>query len=830
MNNTSKLLELATQKFGKLNETEKALLHAVTKGEIADYSTELEKDNNPPEAVKCGKERVISSDFLVWLCSDLEARTLVTRHGILVRGARIDEELDLSNTIIPFSLYFIECTFLKGINLQSAKIHNLYLTGTNTGSISAGGLNVEGSVYMNKDFRADGSVRLTGAIINGDIVCDGGKFINREGEAFSADRVKVDGSIFFRESFKAEGEVRLLHATIGRTFECDQGEFINNGARALVFEGTKVNGNVHIRDGFKAQGEVCLNGAIIGGDLACRCGKFLNNGKETLIANKVIVQGDVFLDGHFETDGKVILAGATIGGDVKCDSGQFTKLDLRRTTITGNLECPNSKFSNKGRYALMGEMLIVKGSIFLISGFESEGEINLTSATIGGGLVCDGGQFLNADGCAINAEGSNIKHGISMCNINQGILCKRFMVEGEVSLSGAQVGGNLSCNGFLTNKGGYVFTSPRMTVEGDVFLIEGFEAEGEVNLIGTKIGGQLNCQGAKFLNEKSRALVADLVTVGGNVFLSNGFKAKGEVRLIHAKIGGQLICNEGHFINTDGYALNGEKMRVDGDVFMQDSFEAKGKISLIHATLGSLKWGDIISLPKVILDLRSARIGKLCDGLENWPESGRLFLNGLVYDEICDCSTKDANTRIEWIRRQGHHEFHPQPYEQLAAVLQKNGYENDAKKVLIAKNNDYVRIKRPRSFEKINCYLLKLTIGYGYRPWRTLWWIFAFVILGTALFGIGFKKGLVVPIDATGHISEFNPLAYSFDAFVPLVDLYQESFWLPDATLEFQYRISKDSAIPIKGSHLRIYLWIHIFAGWILTTLLIAGLTGLVKK
>jgi len=32
------------------------------------------------------------------------------------------------------------------------------------------------------------------------------------------------------------------------------------------------------------------------------------------------------------------------------------------------------------------------------------------------------------------------------------------------------------------------------------------------------------------------------------------------------------------------------------------------------------------------------------------------------------------------------------------------------------------------------------------------------------------------------------------------------------------------------GSWLRVYLWVHIASGWLLTTLLVVGLTGLVRK
>ena len=67
------------------------------------------------------------------------------------------------------------------------------------------------------------------------------------------------------------------------------------------------------------------------------------------------------------------------------------------------------------------------------------------------------------------------------------------------------------------------------------------------------------------------------------------------------------------------------------------------------------------------------------------------------------------------------------------------------------------------------------------------------------------------------HYPDFNALIYSIDVFIPIVDLGQESYWLP--------RYSKE--------HGWIYvfcMWFHIAFGWILTTLGVVGMTGIVKK
>ena len=70
----------------------------------------------------------------------------------------------------------------------------------------------------------------------------------------------------------------------------------------------------------------------------------------------------------------------------------------------------------------------------------------------------------------------------------------------------------------------------------------------------------------------------------------------------------------------------------------------------------------------------------------------------------------------------------------------------------------------------------------------------------------------------------FNPVVYSLDMFVPLVDLRQATYWLPSA-----YEGEKEK-MPIEVRLLRFYMWFHILAGWVLTSLLVVGLSGLVKR
>ncbi|WP_210407761.1 hypothetical protein, partial [Hydrocoleum sp. CS-953] len=68
---------------------------------------------------------------------------------------------------------------------------------------------------------------------------------------------------------------------------------------------------------------------------------------------------------------------------------------------------------------------------------------------------------------------------------------------------------------------------------------------------------------------------------------------------------------------------------------------------------------------------------------------------------------------------------------------------------------------------------------------------------------------------------------YSLDTFIPIVDLHQQTYWLPNP--------KKGREIPLilfkvkTGALLKWYLWVHIVFGWILTSLWVAGFSGLVR-
>ena len=73
----------------------------------------------------------------------------------------------------------------------------------------------------------------------------------------------------------------------------------------------------------------------------------------------------------------------------------------------------------------------------------------------------------------------------------------------------------------------------------------------------------------------------------------------------------------------------------------------------------------------------------------------------------------------------------------------------------------------------------------------------------------------------------FSPLLYSLDSLLPFVNLRQKDYWLPDPSLSCNVGNYKFQSC---GKAVRYYLLFHILAGWILATLFIAGISGIVRR
>lgn len=426
------------------------------------------------------------------------------------------------------------------------------------------------------------------------------------------------------------------------------------------------------------------------------------------------------------------------------------------------------------------------------------------------------------------------------------LLDEGFISDGEVHLLGSSIGGILACrDGKFLNEGGDALSADRVRVSGGVFLDQGFSARGRVRLLGAFIGGNLQCHGGEFHNENGMALCADFMHVSGSAHFEDGFIAHGEMHLLGASIDGSLVFSDSVISNNDDSVLNGERLVV-ADMFFLGGMEIKGDVELGACSLEKgLRIHDNTWEVDSSLSLRGASVRMLYDTPSGWPAKGELFLNGFSLGSFQDGATMDVADRLAWLDLQPDDEYRPQPYEQLAAVYARAGYEGQAREVLIAKNKrlaDFYRRDFLPSFKHgfqkrisrsatesqppqfgllagIWHHLLGLFVGYGYRPQRLLYMALCMVALGWVLFGWGFGREAIVQVQAgAGGHPPFQAFVYSLDTFLPLVDLEQKSRWMLDSRAGWP------------GGLLVWYQVFHILMGWILTTFAFAALIDRLKR
>jgi peroxiredoxin len=532
----TKLLQLAATRFNQdISPSEKKLFEAAVAGEDADC------EEGP------GKNGVIRSDRLSWLCVDAEAVSQVASAGISIVGAEIDGEVHLEWSNIPFPFRTRQCVFKESIFLQNSKIRGLYLIGTHIKDLKADGLRVEDSVFLSEGCKAETGVALSSARIAGDLVCSGGRFLSDGKEpALDASDSNIEGSVFVNRAlatntglntdidFNAEGGVDFTSAKIGGVFDGSGGQFVRkSAAAALSLNGAEIHGYTFLRRGFKAEGEIDLRNAKLDQNLECDGGQFVGDENAAAIdAKGAKIEGSVFVNRALATN-----TGLNVDIDFHAEGG----VDFTSAKIGGVFDGSGGQFVRKSAAAALSlNGAEIHGYTFLRRGFKAEGGIDLRNAKLDQNLECDGGQFVgDENAAAIDAKGAKI--------------------EGSVFVSRA----------LATNTG----------LNADI----DFNAEGGVDFTSAEIGRDFDCSGGHFVsNDKKPALDLHGAKVKGSAFVRRDFKCEGGVDFTRAEIGGSLDCDGGQFFGHDEIpALNANSAKIDGAVLMR--FMKISPLSLLRA-------------------------------------------------------------------------------------------------------------------------------------------------------------------------------------------------------------------------------------------------------
>jgi len=344
----AKLIELARARFDlNLSEAERKVLRdSASSEEFPDPGEEAPR----PE---------VRAEFLRWLASDPDVAPHIDPRGVRVCASTIPGLLNLQGCHVNPILDFRRCTFQREIVLISAETRGVYILGSSlVEGVSADGAIIHGPIFL-MDTQSDGEIRLLGAEIDSQLVCNGAK-LTATGNALDADGAKIGGSVLMMDGFQSEGSIRLLGAEIGGNLDCSGAKLAGNGD-ALVLDGVQIGGDIFLRGGFECSGEIRVLGARAGGDLDCSGAKLTTEGYALSLDN-VQIGGGVFLRDGFGCSGAIRLHGARIGGTLDCSGAKLT--------ANGN--------------AIYLDGAQIGGSVFLRGGFECSGAIRLPGTRIGG--------------------------------------------------------------------------------------------------------------------------------------------------------------------------------------------------------------------------------------------------------------------------------------------------------------------------------------------------------------------------------------------------------------------------------------------------------------
>ncbi len=495
----------------------------------------------------------------------------------------------------------------------------------------------------------------------------------------------------------------------------------------------------------------------------------------------------------------------------------------------------------------------ISRSVYLGRDFQSHGEVNFARASVSQTFVSEG-------------RHQGPRHPISRV--------------------GRQVPRALACQG--------------LQVGVSVELRAPFRAEGMTDFTQAEIYSAFRALGAAFVASDGTALELPGAHIGRKLIIDRSARLFGDLDLTAAEIDNDLEIWRDCF-TPDGFepehgheiaCLKARRMKIKGTLFLGASSDTDaqarpdGRQWTKRRQASGEPGADTASY---ILDLTDAVIGTLNDHPKAWPDAGDLILNGFTYSRIAEGAPTDSRQRLDWLRRQQPiyltERFDPQPFDQIVRVLRQQGRPAVAEDLDVAKRTQRLRNQR-NPFAKVFENIARVTMRYGYQPWRAIIGLIFFAALGAGIFNLAYdfvdpteasddpfrQTRCIAPADAEFYFGRngtersypppdypaFHPLHFSLDLIIPIIDLRQTQYWIaasnPHCKGPWIYLYADWNARPelkdnettlmslplgplrftaVYAAHetywFKMYQSLQIVMGWFFATLFAALITGLVR-
>ncbi|MEZ2188850.1 hypothetical protein [Corynebacterium sp. CCM 9204] len=752
----------------------------------------------------------------------------ITPHpdGLTIQGAYFAGGLKLNNYTINHDLSFEDCTFPLAIEAKHANIHSLYFQKCTVSSISLKYSLINGTFTIKEstiNSAIDRSLDLFGVKIykgftalnlhifgqlcldEAEIQCrffiEKSTLSNPTRNALTINHATINGGVLTRRII-VNGEFCALNSKIDGPLNLTNATLTNQPGYALHLDHTTVSEGV-LADHLKTVGEVRALAAIINGSFRLNNAKLTNPHSKALTLNNTIIT-DRLIARQLTAQGEVRALGATISGPIHLNSAKLVNpsghaLHLDRATITGGL------FADK---------------------LKTKGEVRILGATIDGQINLQNAKLENPLGLSLI---------LNRTKISGRLFADKLETKGAIRILGSTIKGPLHLNNAkLTGP----FKLNHTTITGGLLAVN-LHTEGELQAPGITINGQFNLTEAELINNNGRALTLDGATITDGL-IAESLTARGEIRATGATIKGQIILTTGAELDNI-YVDNiyGRALTLDGatitDGLIIGRLTTHGEVRAPGATIGHLILSNVelknphdhalkldgATITALFLDYKNVdgkislvntRISYLQPPDVIEPRHGKVLATGWKVDSIAGALHTNPETAKKWLATTPEDGFSPQPFMELARYFDRVGLPHRARHLRVYSHSQVTNNMPLKS--RPGRWMLHVTSGYGERPWYALVWIV--LLFGLTWLLTWWQAGHLEAADQMGAVCRdgWRITEYAGKNAIP-------SF--PGATTKCS--LADDTPI-----WLRLSFAFTAGLSWILLTIFLAGVTGILRK
>ena len=668
-------------------------------------------------------------------------------------------------------------------------------------------------------WQVEGAVSMANAEFAGPVSCISGRIGSwlmfsqaRFTDAKSAvifNTSKVAGPAFFRGAYFAGG-ADFSRVEVGQDFDVSQARF----DQAAKFPGLRVGGHGAFNETVFDK-QVDFGNATFALDFNAG-GLQINDPEDEAIFTDMKVAGYMFISSaqfagaanfnrlevgrelivfgaHFKSKERpVVFSMMQVGGYASFSDAVFDgPADFSDARIQVGLQLDSAHFTNPDRDVNFSDMQVA--GYVLMAGAVFSGQVEFVGLQVGSNFMADTAQFGHAEKLP---SFLNMKVGGSA-------FFRNALFIGPADFRYITVAVNLELNETQFKNSTKAANFGNMSV-GNIASFSGTVFSGPAVFIGATVKGQFLVTDAQF-KEPERAALFNGMEIGDSMILSNGSFA-GPVSIADANVLDLSV------VGTPGISLTIPSLELS-------RMTVKRELRLENMKMGDfLAHSMVVGGPAIFTnvtitgtaDVEHSKFQSLSLSNVSWPLGQQtLRLDGIEYQYISAGPEKDSwLTLLRWLNGSV---YSANVYANLSAFFQKQGYTAQSSEVFVAqrRRERAELLGGPVSLAWWWNLFLDGLVRYGRSPDRALLYSLLLVVIGC----IAFRPRHMEPADPENPRTDYNPLWYSLDLFVPILNLQAVAFWSPRADLHF----------------VRHYARLHRILGWLLVPIGLAAVTGLIK-